>query len=404
MTALEKRQVARSNNVLIVNFRQFNKSREYLLGIANNYSHKGISFEAARIESGPGEILELILKSPYSELSIAAVGEMVWKRDGWYKCITGIKLKETDQEAINKMKDFMTNTIRVHDGPPLLHEDQERLREAEKEDILVLDEAADETAPEAEIIPPDENTLSISNKEAESPLEEKAEISKYRSLILKPLVKIKHNIGLLLIAFYALFTIFALISLVIRFENIEKIQRSGLSQNIPVIRQLPLDKGNPGAGPPQDAVKPLINSEVKPDNIRKAEKPKKPRKTAAVRQLPLRRGEIKFDSDSDVISPVFRSEIDKFAKALLRDSGAILKVEGYADSIGPELYNLDLAMRRALEVKKLLMKKGINERRIKVTVYGESYPVSSDIDELDNAGDRRVDMVIVPSPGISGAQ
>jgi len=81
----------------------------------------------------------------------------------------------------------------------------------------------------------------------------------------------------------------------------------------------------------------------------------------------------------------------------LSDPDAMLKVEGYADSIGAELYNLDLAMRRAWEVKKLLMNSGISDKRIKVTVYGESYPASSNNDESESPRDRRVALFLVHS-------
>jgi len=345
MTTLEKRKVERSSNVLMVNYRQLNKSREYLLGIANNYSHKGISFEAACIESNPGEELELILKNPYSELSISAIGEMVWKMDGWYKCITGIKLKDLDQEAVNKMKGLVTYSTMVCDEPPLIHEAAELSKKEGEKDIVVVDEVSDEMAPETEIVPAGDKTISISNKEVESLAEEKAKINLFRNRTDKPLFKFI-IIVLLLVAS----TLFALKTVKIKAGIYEKTKQQGLSQAM-----------------------------------------------TAVRQPPEQRGKIIFDSASDVISPAFHSVIDECAMALLKDTGAILKVEGYSDSMGPELYNLDLAMRRSMEVKKLLMKKGINDRRIKIAIYGESYPVSSNIDEVENAGDRRVDMVIVPS-------
>jgi outer membrane protein OmpA-like peptidoglycan-associated protein len=387
MSALEKRKVERTSSVLIVNFRHLNKSRDYILGIANNYSHEGISFEATRIESNPGEVLELILKNPYSELSLAAIGEMVWKVDGWYKCITGIKLKEMDKEAISKLKELMTDTIKVSEEPSLSAQEAGQSQKIDKGATVIC-----ETKPDAEIKLPHENTSFISKEEIELPAEEETEKNKYRCWANKfPVISIFTALLLIVSA------VFAVITLVSRSADIERIQQPALSQNTAITRNLSLDKVNSGPVSVQDAVRPIKNKELQPDNIKKAEKPVKPQNTAAVRQPPLQRETIKFDSDSDVIRPVFHSAIDKFAKRLLNDHGVTLKVEGYSDSIGPELYNLDLAMRRALEVKKLLMRKGVSDRRIKVTVYGESYLVSSDIDEFDNAGDRRVDMVIVPS-------
>jgi outer membrane protein OmpA-like peptidoglycan-associated protein len=375
----------------MVSFRQVNKSREYLLGIANNYSHKGISFEAACIESNPGEELELILKNPYSELSISAIGEMVWKLDGWYKCITGIKLKDLDQEAVNKIKALVPNETMVREEPPLIRKAEELSEEEEKVDIVVMGGVSDEIAPEAEIIPPGDKTLSISNKEVDSQAEEKAGIKQFRSRTDKPLVKII-IIGLLVAAS----ALFLLKTLGIIPGIDEKIKQPGVSQPSAVTGQLLLNKGNSGSFSSQDADKPIINTEMKPDHLNVG-KPEMSQNNAADRQPPVQRGEIIFELDSDVISPAFHPVIDKFAEALLNDTGAILKVEGYSDSKGPELYNLDLAMRRALEVKKLLMKKGINDRKIKVAVFGESYPVSSSRDEIENAGDRRVDIVMVPS-------
>lgn len=394
MTTLEKRKAERSSNVLMVSFRQVNKSREYLLGIANNYSHKGISFEAACIESKPGEELELILKNPYSELSISAIGEMVWKLDGWYKCVTGIKLKDLDQEAVNKIKALVPNETMVREEP--IHKAAELSVEEEKADIVIMEGVSDEIAPEVEIISPEDNTLSISNNEAESQAEEKAGIKLLRKQTDKPIFKII-IIVLLLVAS----ALFFLKSVETKPGIDEEIIQPGLSQASALTGQQPINKGYLGPLSAQDADKSIINTEMKPDHLMQAEKPEKSHNTAANRQPSLQRGEIIFDSDSDVISPAFHSVIDAFAEALLKDDGATLKVEGYSDSIGPELYNLDLAMRRALEVKKLLMKNGIHDRRIKVAVYGESYLVTSDVDELDNAGDRRVDIVLVPSPEVS---
>jgi len=387
MATLEKRKVERFSNVFMVNFRQVNKSREYLLGIANNYSHKGIGFEAACIEPNPGEELELILKNPYSKLSVSAIGEIVWKMDGWYACMTGIKLKNLDQDAVNKLQALMENSAMACDEPPVVPEAAGRTKESEHEDIAAVDEISDETAPDAEIISPPEKTLSVSHKEGVAQAEDKAGIHLFRDPADKPLVK-KIIIGMLLVASVLL----VIKNVKIKAGVDEGIKQPGLSRNSDVTGRLPLNKVNTGARSARVADQPMINANAQSDMSQDS---------AAVRQLPVQRGAIIFDSDSDVIGSEYRIIIDTFAKTLLRDDGAILKVEGYSDSIGPELYNLDLAMRRALEVKKLLMKNGIHDRRIRVAVFGESYPVSANIDEFDNAGDRRVDIIMVPSPEVS---
>ncbi|MBI5665719.1 MAG: PilZ domain-containing protein [Nitrospirae bacterium] len=113
---MEKRKVERSNNILIVSFRQFRESHEYFSGITNNYSNQGINMQTGHVEHKPGEVLELILKHPYSELSVETEGEIVWIADGWYQRTTGIKFKNMDHEADNKLKGLMSKTINAETG------------------------------------------------------------------------------------------------------------------------------------------------------------------------------------------------------------------------------------------------------------------------------------------------
>lgn len=392
MTVLEKRKVERSNNILIVSFRPYRESHEYLSGITNNYSIKGISLETGRFEYNPGEVLEIILKHPYSEWSVEAVGEIVWKTDGWYKNISGIKLKDMDREADNRLKELMANAIEMHVGLPLLHEDVELPKEMEQENIVI-----DETAAKAENIISHENTPSISKEGVELPEEEKAgiDINQYRGE--KPTVKIINGIGRALIVFYICFTIVTATARMRGSENDEKTQQSLRSQNASVIQGLPVDKGNAGQDLDQYFITSIPGTGTPSEHIEKAEKSDLSQNAAATQGGPLLRKEIIFDLDSDAISALYRPEIDKFAKALLSEPDAMLKVEGYADSIGAELYNLDLAMRRAWEVKKLLMNRGISDKRIKVTVYGESYPVFSDNEESESPMDRRVELLLISS-------
>jgi len=94
MMIQERREFKRSDFFLIVNFRQLKAMREFSYGITNNVSQEGIRVESQNVDHIPGEILDIELKHPHTELSVSIQGEIVWKKDGWYKCEIGIKLRE----------------------------------------------------------------------------------------------------------------------------------------------------------------------------------------------------------------------------------------------------------------------------------------------------------------------
>lgn len=82
-----------------------------------------------------------------------------------------------------------------------------------------------------------------------------------------------------------------------------------------------------------------------------------------------------------------------------RHAEALLSVEGHADSIGPENYNLLLSYRRAKAVVALLSKSGVSEKRMVVRAAGDNAP----IDGLpsDSGKNRRVVLQVV---GIASCQ
>jgi len=104
---------------------------------------------------------------------------------------------------------------------------------------------------------------------------------------------------------------------------------------------------------------------------------------------------IMFDYKSDIINPVFHSQIENISKALLANPKSIVKINGHADNTGPEMYNLDLSMRRSLAVKKMLLQKGIGSERVKLAFFGESNPVASNMTVSGRMKNRRVEMLVV---------
>ena len=101
-----------------------------------------------------------------------------------------------------------------------------------------------------------------------------------------------------------------------------------------------------------------------------------------------------FDYDDFSIREDMWDRIKFNAKYLLEHPGLKVELQGNCDERGTNEYNLALGMKRALEVKKVLVKLGIDEKRIEVISFGEERPLCTESDESCWAINRRVDFVI----------
>jgi len=113
----EKRQHERAGAFLIVQFRQRGEEDEYSHGISRDFSADGLSFDSQKYHHGPGEILECVLKHPETDLSVSVQGAIIWKKESWYKCVTGLKfigIEENDRSRIIKLISPAVNIP----GPP----------------------------------------------------------------------------------------------------------------------------------------------------------------------------------------------------------------------------------------------------------------------------------------------
>lgn len=72
-----------------------------------------------------------------------------------------------------------------------------------------------------------------------------------------------------------------------------------------------------------------------------------------------------------------------------------IRLEGHADDRGSYDYNFTLGLERAANVAALLASLGISPYRLRVTSYGEEFPVALGLGESDRALNRRVEFVIV---------
>ena len=86
---------------------------------------------------------------------------------------------------------------------------------------------------------------------------------------------------------------------------------------------------------------------------------------------------------------------DEWRKAI-DDALMSIEIAGHTDAVGTKEYNQNLSVRRALAVKNFLVKKGIDQRRVKAVGYGKSRPLASNDDEADGRElNRRVEFKVL---------
>ncbi|MDR3306550.1 MAG: OmpA family protein [Endomicrobium sp.] len=116
--------------------------------------------------------------------------------------------------------------------------------------------------------------------------------------------------------------------------------------------------------------------------------------------------------DADVLFDFAKSALKPKALEMLTKVLTILQVyvddgilvEGHTDSVGKIAYNQDLSERRAVSVKKYLIKEGIDEKRIKAKGYGELRPMASNAAIAGRRKNRRVRITILRDKAANKSQ
>jgi OmpA-OmpF porin, OOP family len=104
---------------------------------------------------------------------------------------------------------------------------------------------------------------------------------------------------------------------------------------------------------------------------------------------------ILFDFDEDILSEEALKQLDDVYKLLKKNKAMYIEIDGHADVIGNDVYNLDLSKRRANQVIRLLSEKGIASERLTVKAFGSSQPIAENSSEEGRAQNRRVEFQIL---------
>ena len=102
-----------------------------------------------------------------------------------------------------------------------------------------------------------------------------------------------------------------------------------------------------------------------------------------------------YKTDSFALDSRSRVELDKVVNLMTSNPTLSVEIGGHTDNVGTAAYNISLSGRRAEEVVKYLVSKGIGSERISARGYGLTVPVASNDTEEGRAKNRRTELKIL---------
>jgi outer membrane protein OmpA-like peptidoglycan-associated protein len=113
-------------------------------------------------------------------------------------------------------------------------------------------------------------------------------------------------------------------------------------------------------------------------------------------------GSVLFESGKSELLPAAQVKLNEVADALIKqDKESTIVVEGHTDSQGSASTNQDLSQRRAQSVRDYLVSRGLAADRLTAQGFGSSRAVADNASPEGRANNRRVELVVKPSPASS---
>ena len=107
------------------------------------------------------------------------------------------------------------------------------------------------------------------------------------------------------------------------------------------------------------------------------------------------RMKIEFDYKSAEVRPIYHKDLEKAAKEMIKFRKALAIIESHTDSIGSNVYNINLSNERAESVKNYLNKNfNIPLNRMLTFGFGEAKPIADNQTEIGRQKNRRVEITI----------
>jgi outer membrane protein OmpA-like peptidoglycan-associated protein len=101
-----------------------------------------------------------------------------------------------------------------------------------------------------------------------------------------------------------------------------------------------------------------------------------------------------FERDSIKLKPDSSKILPDIITTIQRREPADISVIGHTDTLGEKIYNLNLSKRRALAVRDLLIKMGVQKEHITTTFHGEEDLLIKTEDNVSNPKNRRAEVIV----------
>jgi outer membrane protein OmpA-like peptidoglycan-associated protein len=109
----------------------------------------------------------------------------------------------------------------------------------------------------------------------------------------------------------------------------------------------------------------------------------------------LRLQKIYFEQGDYHIQPGSIAELSELILLMERYPDMIIRLEGHTDRLGGRQANMILSQNRVEEIKNYLIRKGVDQKRIKTQAFGGNRPISTENDEESRKLNRRVEVRIL---------
>lgn len=156
-------------------------------------------------------------------------------------------------------------------------------------------------------------------------------------------------------------------------------------------------KKKPEAAPEPEAPPPAATTPVSNNNDADRERAERERLERERLERERRLAELRATMAAPIYFGFDRSDLTAEARTALDAKWAILNanpamritIEGHADDLGSDEYNLALGQRRAAAAKRYLTQREISADRIEITSFGEERPTCQDATEECRSRNRR---------------
>ena len=102
-----------------------------------------------------------------------------------------------------------------------------------------------------------------------------------------------------------------------------------------------------------------------------------------------------FDFKMSELRPESHSELDRLAEFLNQRPTMNIELAGHTDNVGSASFNKDLSNQRVLAVRKYLIEKGIDPKRLRTVAHGSTKPLVKNTTEEARQRNRRVEFKIL---------